>query len=41
MRCAALDYSRRRLASWAEVLAEDLFSLWQPAAEAAGQKLSA
>jgi glycosyltransferase involved in cell wall biosynthesis len=31
---AALDYARRRLAGWREVLEEDLFSLWREAAPA-------
>jgi glycosyltransferase involved in cell wall biosynthesis len=34
MRRAALDYARRRLAGWREVLEEDLFSLWREAAHA-------
>jgi glycosyltransferase involved in cell wall biosynthesis len=34
MRRAALDYARRQLASWREVLEEDLFSLWREAAHA-------
>jgi glycosyltransferase involved in cell wall biosynthesis len=34
MRAAALDYSRRCLAPWREVLDEDLFSLWREAAQA-------
>ncbi len=34
MRAAALDYSRRCLAPWREVLDEDLFSLWREAAHA-------
>jgi glycosyltransferase involved in cell wall biosynthesis len=34
MRLAALDYSRRQLAGWREVLDEDLFSLWREAAHA-------
>jgi len=33
MRRAALDYSRRQLAGWREVLDEDLFSLWREAAQ--------
>jgi glycosyltransferase involved in cell wall biosynthesis len=41
MRRAALDYSRRRLASWGEVLEEDLYSLWREAAEAGAQELIA
>jgi hypothetical protein len=32
MRRAALDYARRKLAGWREVLEEDLFSLWREAA---------
>jgi glycosyltransferase involved in cell wall biosynthesis len=32
MRRAALDYARRQLAGWREVLEEDLFSLWREAA---------
>jgi glycosyltransferase involved in cell wall biosynthesis len=35
MRDAALDYARRELAGWAEVLEEDLFSLWREAAHSA------
>ena len=35
MRAAALDYARRELAGWAEVLEEDLFSLWREAAHGA------
>ena len=35
MRAAALDYARRSLAGWAEVLEEDLFSLWREAAHGA------
>ena len=31
---AALDYARRQLAGWREVLEEDLFSLWREAAPA-------
>jgi glycosyltransferase involved in cell wall biosynthesis len=31
MRAAAIDYSRHRLASWHDVLAEDLFPVWQTA----------
>ncbi|HLY78185.1 MAG TPA: glycosyltransferase, partial [Caulobacteraceae bacterium] len=34
MRAAALDYSRRCLAPWREVLDEDLFALWREAAQA-------
>jgi len=34
MRAAALDYSRRCLAPWREVLDADLFSLWREAAQA-------
>jgi glycosyltransferase involved in cell wall biosynthesis len=34
MRCAALDYARRQLAGWGDVLKEDLFSLWREAAQA-------
>jgi glycosyltransferase involved in cell wall biosynthesis len=34
MRLAALDYARRRLAGWREVLEEDLFSLWREAVHA-------
>lgn len=34
MASAALDYARRHLASWREVLDEDLFSLWREAASA-------
>jgi glycosyltransferase involved in cell wall biosynthesis len=34
MRDAALDYARRALAGWREVLEEDLFSLWREAADA-------
>jgi hypothetical protein len=41
MRKAALDYSRRRLAGWGEVLAEDLYSLWREAAEVGAQALIA
>jgi glycosyltransferase involved in cell wall biosynthesis len=41
MRKAALDYAHRRLASWREVLEEDLFSLWREAAEAGAQELIA
>ena len=33
MRRAALDYARRQLAGWREVLDEDLFSLWREAAQ--------
>jgi glycosyltransferase involved in cell wall biosynthesis len=33
MRAAALDYAGRELAGWAEVLEEDLFSLWREAAD--------
>ena len=33
MRRAALDYSRRQLAGWRDVLDEDLFSLWREAAQ--------
>jgi len=33
MRVAALDYSRNHLASWNDVLAEDLFIVWKEAAE--------
>jgi glycosyltransferase involved in cell wall biosynthesis len=32
MRAAAVDYSRGRLAGWDNVLAEDLFPIWQQAA---------
>jgi glycosyltransferase involved in cell wall biosynthesis len=35
MRAAALDYARRALAGWAQVLEEDLFSLWREAAQGA------
>jgi hypothetical protein len=35
MRVAALDYARRKLAGWAEVLEDDLFSLWREAAQPA------
>ena len=35
MRDAALDYARRELAGWAEVLEEDLFSLWRDATHGA------
>ncbi len=41
MRCAALDYSRRRLAGWREVLEEDLYMLWREAADASAQELIA
>ncbi|HEY2710122.1 MAG TPA: glycosyltransferase [Caulobacteraceae bacterium] len=41
MRAAALDYSRRQLASWREVLDEDLFSLWREAAAAPAAELIA
>ena len=34
MRAAALDYARRHLAGWREVLDEDLFSLWREAVSA-------
>jgi glycosyltransferase involved in cell wall biosynthesis len=34
MTAAALDYARRQLASWREVLDEDLFSLWREAVQA-------
>jgi glycosyltransferase involved in cell wall biosynthesis len=34
MRRAALEYARRQLAGWREVLEEDLFSLWCEAAQA-------
>jgi len=34
MRQAALDYARRQLAGWREVLEEDLFSLWREAVHA-------
>lgn len=33
MHKAALDYSDRHLASWQDVLAEDLFTVWQQAAD--------
>jgi len=32
MRDSALDYSQHHLASWQDVLAEDLFAVWQQAA---------
>jgi len=35
MRAAAVDYARRELAGWAEVLEDDLFSLWREAAQPA------
>ena len=35
MREAALDYARRELAGWAEVLEEDLFARWRDAAQGA------
>ena len=35
MRAAAIDYAKRELAGWAEVLEEDLFSLWREAAQGA------
>jgi glycosyltransferase involved in cell wall biosynthesis len=35
MRAAALDYARRSLAGWAEVLEEDLLLLWREAAHGA------
>ncbi len=39
---AALDYARRELASWRDVLAEDLYALWHEAAEASARaKLTA
>ncbi|HEX3917962.1 MAG TPA: glycosyltransferase [Caulobacteraceae bacterium] len=41
MRKAALDYARRQLASWREVLREDLFSLWREAADAGAQEMIA
>jgi glycosyltransferase involved in cell wall biosynthesis len=41
MRKAALDYARRTLAGWREVLEEDLFSLWREAADAGAQELIA
>jgi len=34
MRRAALDYARRRLAGWREVLEDDLFALWREASPA-------
>ncbi|MFI4936110.1 MAG: glycosyltransferase, partial [Caulobacterales bacterium] len=34
MRAAALEYSRAHLASWRDVLAEDLYAVWREAAEA-------
>jgi len=36
MRAAALDYSRRCLAPWREVLDEDLYALWREASQAPG-----
>jgi glycosyltransferase involved in cell wall biosynthesis len=41
MRKAALHYARKHLASWGEVLAEDLFSLWREAAGTGPQALIA
>jgi glycosyltransferase involved in cell wall biosynthesis len=41
MRKAALDYARRKLAGWREVLQEDLFSLWREAADAGAQEMIA
>ncbi|HVN01413.1 MAG TPA: glycosyltransferase [Caulobacteraceae bacterium] len=41
MRAAALDYARRQLAGWREVLDEDLFSLWREAAAAPAAELIA
>lgn len=38
MRAEALAYSETHLASWAEVLAEDLFTVWQETAEEAQTK---
>jgi hypothetical protein len=35
MRGAALDYARRSLAGWAEVLEEDLLMVWREAAHGA------
>ena len=35
MRAAAVDYARRELAGWAEVLEDDLFLLWREAAQGA------
>ncbi|HEY1427583.1 MAG TPA: glycosyltransferase [Caulobacteraceae bacterium] len=35
MRAAAVDYARRELAGWPEVLEDDLFSLWREAAQGA------
>jgi hypothetical protein len=32
MRAAAISYSRDHLASWEDVLAEDLFAVWRKAA---------
>jgi hypothetical protein len=42
MRKAALEYARRELAGWADVLEEDLFSLWREAAhrEAAAELIA-
>ncbi len=37
MRAAALDYSHRELASWGDVLEQDLYALWRAAADAAAQ----
>jgi len=40
MRRAALDYSRRQLAGWREVLDEDLFSLWREATQAPAELIA-
>lgn len=37
MRAAALDYAHRELASWREVLEQDLYPLWRDAADAAAE----
>ena len=37
MRAAALEYARRELASWRDVLEQDLFPLWRAAADEAAE----
>ena len=41
MRDAAASYSRDRLATWREVLAEDFYPIWRDAAETSTQKRAA
>ena len=41
MRSAALDYARKTLASWRDVLEQDLYTLWREAATPARAELSA